>query len=110
MSTPEQPPEPPGPHESSPATVGGAVVDGVALLLRDALLNGAVLLSLVVGIGGVLTGRSPWLWLGPVIGVLGVAAAVPAMRERRNLQGRRVWAVVLVVLLVDVGVMALMWA
>ena len=52
-----------------PETVAGAVAHAGALWLRDLLLNGGVLLSLVVGVGGAVSGEQPWQWLGPVIGV-----------------------------------------
>ncbi len=98
----------------------GAVAHGGALLLRDLLLNGGVLLSLVVGIGGVLTRTLPWVWLGPVIGVAGLVVSFAGHRER-VVQGpdgatRRttwpsgvVWAAAIGVPVICVLAMAAMW-
>ncbi|GAB2596077.1 hypothetical protein GCM10027067_03870 [Pseudactinotalea suaedae] len=60
----------------------GAVARGGALMLRDTLLNGGVLLSLVVGVGGVLTRSFPWVWLGPLLGLAGLIVSFAAHRER----------------------------
>lgn len=70
------------PPDDTPRTALGAVARGSALMLRDTLLNGGVLLALVVGVGGVLTRSSPWVWLGPVLGVVGVVVSFAAHRER----------------------------
>lgn len=98
----------------------GAVAHGGALLLRDLLLNGGVLLSLVVGIGGVLTRTLPWVWLGPVIGVAGLVVSFAGHRER-VVQGpdgetrrttwpsRVVWAAAIGVPVVCFLAMAAMW-
>lgn len=89
-------------------------------MLRDTLLNGAVLLSLVVGVGGALSGAQPWRWLGPVIGVTGVVLSVAAHRERvvrtsdgdlraSLLPGPAVWATAIGVPLACLGAMWAMW-
>lgn len=73
------------PPEKSPGKAPGvlaALAQGGALLLRDLLLSGGVLLSLIVGVGGVLTDALPWVWLGPVIGVAGLVVSFAGHRER----------------------------
>lgn len=66
-------------------------------------------MSLVVGVGGVLEQRAPWLWLGPLVGALGIVASVAAMREKGRWTGWRIWAVIAVVLGIDVALMTGMW-
>ena len=90
-------------------------------MLRDTLLNGAVLLSLVVGVGGALSGAQPWRWLGPVIGVTGVVLSFAAHRERvvrtsdgdlrasLLLPGHAVWATAIGVPLACLGAVWAMW-
>ena len=64
----------PPPPDDGPRTIAGAVARGGALAVRDMLLNAGVLFSLIVGVGGAVSGTQPWVWLGPVIGVVGVLA------------------------------------
>lgn len=89
-------------------------------MLRDTLLNGGVLLSLVLGIGGVLSGRQPWLWLGPLLGAVGVVASFVGHRERvvATPDGERrhtllpapaIWVAAIGVPVLALGAMVLMW-
>lgn len=106
--------------DDTPRTAFGAVARGGALMLRDTLLNGGVLLSLVVGIGGVLTRSFPWVWLGPLLGLAGVVVSFAAHRER-VVQGpdgetrrtvwpsRVIWAAAIGVPVLCFLAMALMW-
>lgn len=111
----------PAPSENEPQTVLGAVAHGGALMLRDTLLNGGVLLSLIVGVGGVLTRSFPWVWLGPLLGLVGVVVSFAAHRERvahgpdgetrRTLwPSRAIWAAAIGVPIVCFVAMAAMWA
>ena len=111
---------PPPPPEESPGTVLGAVARGGALMLRDTLLNGGVLLSLVVGVGGVLTRTLPWVWLGPVIGLAGVVVSFAGHRERvvqgpggearrTMMPSRAIWAAAIGVPIICFLAMAAMW-
>ena len=110
----------PPPSGDEPRSVLGAVARGGALMLRDTLLNGGVLLSLVVGVGGVLTRSFPWVWLGPLLGLTGVVVSFAAHRERvlhgpdgetrRTLWPSRViWAAAVGVPAICLLAMAAMW-
>jgi hypothetical protein len=111
-------PAPPSPER--PETVAGAVAHAGALWLRDLLLNGGVLLSLVVGVGGAMSGEQPWRWLGPLVGVIGVVLSFAAHRVRvvRTTAGEQrrtllpapaIWAAAIGVPVVAFVVMWLMW-
>lgn len=91
---------------------------GGVLLLRDWLLNTGVLLSLVVGIGGVLSGEHPWRWLGPVIGALGIVVSFAGHRERSTPSGAQrtavlptwvIWAAAIGIPLLCLATMWAMW-
>lgn len=110
----------PPPGDDAPSTLVGAVARGGALMLRDTLLNGGVLLSLIVGVGGVLDGGQPWIWLGPVLGVIGVIVSFAAHRERvvrtpdgetrrTLLPGPAIWVTAIAVPVVTLAAMAAMW-
>lgn len=111
----------PPPPDDGPRTIAGAVARGGALALRDMLLNAGVLFSLIVGVGGAVSGAQPWVWLGPVIGVVGVVASFAGHRARvvTHADGTRttvttwpsalIWVVAIAVPLVAVAVMAAMW-
>lgn len=110
----------PTPPDDVPQTLAGAVAKGGALMLRDTLLNGGVLLSLIVGVGGVLDGDQPWVWLGPLLGVIGVVVSFAAHRERvvttaageqrrTLLPGPAIWLTAVLVPLAAIAAMAAMW-
>ena len=90
-------------------------------MLRDTLLNGGVLLSLVVGVGGVLTRALPWVWLGPLLGIVGIVVSFAGHRERvvtdpdgetsrRTLwPSPAIWGAAIGVPAVDLLTLVLMW-
>jgi len=89
-------------------------------MLRDLLLNGGVLFSLIVGVGGALSGEQPWLWLGPLIGIVGIVVSFAGQRERvvstptgerrrTLLPGPAIWAAAIGVPLLCLVTMWAMW-
>ncbi len=109
-------------HDDSPRTVAGAVARGGLLLLRDLLLNGGVLMALLVGVLGAVSRAQPWVWLGPLVGVVGVAISFAAHRERvvRGPDGRAarrallpapaIWLIAVVVPLACLAMLSMMAA
>ena len=97
----------PGPRREEGMSAGGFVARVLGGWVVDALVNGAVLLSLVTGIAGFLTGEPGLLALGVVVGLLGMAS--PWYAVFRKWGDRRVLPIVAVVIVVDLASLTLMW-
>ena len=76
-------------------------------LLRDWVTNGAVLLSLILVVAGLVDGTSPWPVVGTLAGVLGMVVSFATI-ARKSPPGRA-WLVVTTVLVVDAAMLAAIW-
>lgn len=81
----------------------GLLAEGVA---RDLIVDGALGLSLVVVVYGVIVGGAGWIALGVVVGVLGAGFVLVSRGKKWSIP--RMWAVLLVVYLVDVATLIAM--
>jgi hypothetical protein len=86
---------------------GGFLARFVQGFVLDALTNGAVFLSLIVVIAGVITKQPGWIALGVVVGLAGMV--LPWTGLARKWPDPVMWAVAVPVILVDIAVLALMW-
>jgi hypothetical protein len=75
--------------------------------LRDELMIGAVLFSVIVAVMGATSGDPAWAVGGVASGVAGTVLVLLAWRRRWSF-GRQ-WAVILGVLLLQVAVMVVFW-
>ena len=88
-------------------TAAGFLARSVQGFVLDAATNGAVFVSLVVLVAGLVTAQPAWIALGIVVGIAGVV--LPWTGLARTWSDPVMWAVALPVLLVDLAVLALMW-
>ena len=86
---------------------GGFLARFVQGFVLDAATNGAVFLSLVVLIAGVITKQPAWIAVGVVVGLVGMA--LPWTGLARKWSDPVMWAVALPVIVVDLAVLTLMW-
>ncbi|MEZ5097891.1 MAG: hypothetical protein R2731_18530 [Nocardioides sp.] len=93
--------------DDAPERVAGLVARAAGGLLVDALLNGAVFLSLITVIAGILTKRPGWIALAAVVGVAGMA--LPWYAIAKKWRDSRAWLVALGVLVVQLGTLGLLW-
>jgi hypothetical protein len=75
--------------------------------LRDAMVNGTVLLSLVVAVAGFIAGESWEIALGLAIGVPGMV--LPWVAVGRKWPISRTWTTVFAVIVVDAIALTVMW-
>ncbi len=93
--------------DQAPTNWSGFAARAAGGLVLDSLLNGAVLLSLITLIAGVLTRSAGWVELGLVVGLAGITLPWWAMARRWG--DRRVVVVALGVLVAEVTTMAVLW-
>lgn len=96
--------DPEGLPEGGTAKAAGGVLEGFA---RDALVNGAVLLSLITVVAGFLTKDTVSTVLGLAVGVPGIL--LPWLSVGRKWSIPTVWATVLAVLAADIAALVVMW-
>jgi hypothetical protein len=75
--------------------------------IRDSLVNGAVLLSLIVVVAGFLTKVGAWSVVGLVVGGAGIVLPWLAVGKRWPIL--TTWMTVLTVVVVDLALLTLMW-
>jgi hypothetical protein len=75
--------------------------------LRDALVNGAVLLSLIVVVAGFVTKVGAWTAVGLVVGGAGIV--LPWLAVGRRWPILTTWTIVFGVFVVDLALLTLMW-
>ena len=75
--------------------------------VRDAAVNGAVLLSLIVVVAGFLTGDPALIAVGVVVGGAGIVLPWTAVGRKWSIP--RTWWTVLGVLVADVASLWVMW-
>jgi|GEM_PF-4053768 len=93
--------------DHAPTTVGGFAARAAGALVVDALLNGAVLLSVITLVAGVLTRSVPWVTLGVTVGLAG--AVIPWWAMAAKWRDRRAVGVASGVIVVEIATMTLLW-
>ncbi len=96
--------DPEGLPEGGTGKAAAGLLEG---FVRDATVNGTVLLSLVVAAAGFFVGETWAIALGLVVGVPGMV--LPWLAVGRKWPIPRTWFTVLAVIVVDVVVLATMW-
>ena len=96
--------DPEGLPEGGTAKALGGLFEG---FVRDAFVNGAVLLSLIVVVAGFLTKTAHWGVAGVVMGGAGIVLPWTAVGRKWVIP--RVWITVIAVIGADVAALALMW-
>ncbi|MGX7825683.1 hypothetical protein ACTG9Q_11380 [Actinokineospora sp. 24-640] len=84
---------------------GAAVI--IEGLLRDSMVYGAVVFSIIVAVLGATSGDLPWAVAAIASGVLGIGLAV--LTHLRRWSVGRQWAVLGAVVLVQVALMVFFW-
>lgn len=95
------------PRDDAPRTAGGLVVRAAGALALDGLLNGAVFLSLITVIAGVLTKDATWIALAVVVGFGGMA--LPWIAIAKKWRDRRAVLIAVGVIVVQVAALAVIW-
>ncbi len=93
--------------DDAPTTVRGLAARAAGALVLDGLLNGAVFLSLITVIAGVLTKQATWIALAVAVGVAGMV--LPWLAIARKWRDRRALLIALGVIVVQVAVLAVTW-
>ena len=93
---------------SRTATAGVAAASLLEGFGRETLITGTVLFSLIVAVGGPLTGEPLWLVVGLAVGLAGLVSAVLTLGRKWTV--RRTWTVLPLALLADIAVMFGMWS
>jgi len=93
--------------DDAPTTVGGFAVRAAGALVLDALLNGAVLLSVITLIAGVLTRSVPWATLGVTVGLAG--SVLPWWAMAATWRDRRASVVAAGVIVVQIATLTVLW-
>lgn len=93
--------------DDAPRTAAGLAARAAGALVLDGLLNGAVLLSLITLIAGVLTHRPGWIALGVLVGLAGMVVTWWAIARRWR--DRRALLLAVAVLVVQITTLALLW-
>jgi hypothetical protein len=96
--------DPEGLPSGGTVRAAGGLFEG---FLRDALVNGAVFLSLIVVVAGFLTKVPSWTIVGLAVGVPGIVLPWLAVGKRWPIP--RVWMTLLGVYVVDLAALTLMW-
>jgi hypothetical protein len=92
---------------SDDMSAGGFIARFVQGFVLDAATNGAVFLSLIVLIAGVITKQPAWIALGVVVGLAGMV--LPWTGLARKWSDPLMRTVALPVIVIDIAVLALMW-
>lgn len=86
----------------------GALAGLAEGFVRDWVTNGVILLSLIVGGAGVANGELPWVAVGPLAGVVGVAVGLMSVAKRWPIS--RTWVALAIVLVVHIVLLVVMFA
>lgn len=93
--------------DDAPTTMRAFAARAAGGLVLDALLNGAVFLSLITVIAGVLTRQAAWIALAIGVGITGMV--LPWIAIAQKWRDHRAVLVALGVIVVQVAVLAVIW-